>query len=125
MAEINQKYVLIIEDTESDSKIIAAGLDKEGIKWKLARNSVEALQISQEAPPALIILDIMLPGLNGFKLIKLFKANSLLQEIPVIILSVMDTDSSREQAKRIGAAEYFIKPLKSEKFVTSLKKHLY
>jgi len=124
MAEANTKYVLIIEDTEADRKAITACLDKDGVSWKLAGNSVEALQISQEAPPMLIILDILLPGLNGFKLMKLFKSNSLLQEIPVIILSVMDTDSSREQAKKTGAAEYLTKPLNSEKLLIVLKQYL-
>jgi len=117
------KYILIVEDTDKDGIILAGYLDKKGITHKLVKNSVEAMQTAQETTPALIIMDVMLPGMNGLKLTQLFKTDEVLKDVPVVVLSVIDNPANKEIAKRIGVNEYLSKPFTTAKFEVVLKKY--
>jgi CheY-like chemotaxis protein len=118
------RYVLVIEDTKQDSDAIAACLEKRGLSYKLAKNSSEALQIAQGSTPMLIILDLVLPGINGFKVAQLLKKDEILKDVPILVTSILDKPSDKELARQIGIAEYMTKPISGDKFRDTLSKYV-
>ena len=84
-------------------------LKAEGFTIVQASNGEEALAKAKEIKPAIILLDIMMPKVNGFDVLKSLKANPDLKEIPVIVLSALIQDVDRAEGKRLGAADYIVK----------------
>jgi len=106
-----KNYVLVIEDDEKDEAMITECLKKEGWEFIVAKNGTDALRLAQENTPGLIILDLMLPGVNGFKLAQIFKADMALKETPIIVLSVLNTTDKSALIKRLGVEEQLAKPV--------------
>ena len=107
MAE--NKHVLVVEDDPFYSKIYKTKLAKEGIESELVSNGNEALNAVKANRPGLILLDLIMPGKDGFETLAELKADKATENIPVIVLSNL---SQAEDIKRIldlGAVEYFVK----------------
>ena len=118
------KYVLIIEDEKKDSDKIAASFDNLSIPYKVATNASGALQTASQGVPAVIIMDLMLPGLNGFKLGRLLKADERFKDAPIIVISELDSAANTESAKQIGIEEYLVKPVDLKKLLEIVKKYI-
>lgn len=103
------KKILIVEDDTFISKMYELKLNKLSYQPKIAENGQEALQIIEEWSPDLILLDLILPVLDGFETLKKLKANEKLKKIPVIILSNLDQKDSIEKGLGLGADDYIIK----------------
>ena len=121
---MKDKYVLIIEDSKNESDAVSAYLEKLGVEYKVAVNGTDALRLAQETPPVLMLMDLMLPGLNGFKLIHLLKSDDKLKEVPIIVMSILNGENNKSMAKELGAIEYLVKPLQPGEFADMLKKYL-
>lgn len=106
-----KKKILIVEDDENLVEMYKEKLKLEGFSVKVALDGKKALaKISQK--PDLILLDILMPGLNGFEVLKRIKANRELDEIPVIVLTNVGSesfDSDKNLAISLGAVDYMIK----------------
>jgi CheY-like chemotaxis protein len=102
------KQILLVEDDLDLQKIYAEKLKSEGYEIQIAIEVSQALSVLEETKPALILLDIMLPGkMNGFEMLERIKKDERFKDTPVIILTNLDTE--KEQALAIGAADYLIK----------------
>lgn len=105
---IKMKYhVLIVEDQMEIVKIITKYLEKENYTYQIANNGIEALDLIANEKHHLIILDIMLPGINGFEILKSVRSHS---DIPVIMLTAMESEIDRLKGFDLGADDYVIKP---------------
>lgn len=102
--------VIVVEDETFLSKILSERLEDEGFKRvDVAGNGEEALQKIKTAPPSIILLDMILPKMNGFEVLKALKADPALNMIPVLVLSNLGQDQDITQAKSLGAADYIVK----------------
>ena len=107
----DQTKVLIVEDDKFLSELISTKLDKEGFSINLAGDGETALKKAEEFKPEIILLDIMLPGMDGFEVLEKLKSHSdtNLKNTPVIILSNFGQESKVERGLQLGAVDYLVK----------------
>jgi len=101
--------VLIIDDEPSICQMYKIGLESEEIKVLTACDGQTGLEIAQKEIPNLILLDIIMPKLNGFDILKLLKDNPVTKEIPVFLLTNLPQESGGEKGTQLGAAGYLVK----------------
>ncbi len=114
------KKILVIEDSETMLKLISSILKKEGFDVFEARNGWEGLEKANELLPDLIISDIIMPGLDGFNLLKQLKKYPLINKIPLIFLSGKDDVLSVDEGISLGASAFLTKPLDTENFLETI-----
>lgn len=117
---ISEKSILIIEDTQSLSFIMKFDLEKSGFKTFTATNGKSGIEIAKEDQPDLILLDVMLPGINGFETCKRLKADETTKGIPVIILSVKSQHEDILKGLEVGATSYIVKSAGFEKIYNKI-----
>ncbi len=117
-----KKRLLLVEDELSLSKLIKLNLEIKGYDVTLATNGRKALQLMDEAYFDLVILDLMLPLLNGLDVLTAIRVTN--SEIPVIITSAKDTSSDRIEGLKQGADDYLIKPFEIEELYLRIQKLL-
>jgi DNA-binding response OmpR family regulator len=103
------KKILVIEDDKFLQKIIDAKLSKEGYDVLISIDGEEGMKSIKENRPDLILLDIILPGINGFEVLARIKSDPSTSEIPVIILSNLGEKVDIDKALKMGAADYLVK----------------
>lgn len=125
MADSNeqQAMVLIVDDVPSNVQILAHQLSAI-YQVKVATNGVDALEIAQNNQPDLILLDVMMPGMDGFETCRRLKANKITQKIAVIFLTGMQAESDEELGLNLGAVDYIIKPLALPIIKARIRNHI-
>ncbi len=116
------KKILVIEDSETMLKLISAILKKEGFEVFEAKNGWEGLEKANDLLPDLIVSDIIMPGLDGFNLLKQLKKYPLINKIPLIFLSGKDDVLSVDEGISLGASAFLTKPLDAENFIQTINK---
>lgn len=106
---MQNKKILIVEDDQFLANLASGKLESEGFNIELAMDGESAMQKVAETKPDLIILDILLPGINGFDVLQKLKKNPEHKNIPVILLTNLGKAEDIEQGRRLGAADYLIK----------------
>lgn len=107
MAE--KKLVLVIEDDPFYSNIYRMKLEKENIRAEVAVSGDAGIAIARKEKPALILTDLIMPGKDGFEILRELKADPNLKDVPVIVLSNLSQEEDMRRAKELGAAEYLVK----------------
>lgn len=102
--------ILIVDDTPDNLRLLSNLLTAEGYKVRKVTDAQWALQAALLSPPDLILLDIIMPGMNGYDVCRLLKASESTRPIPVIFLSVNDDALDKVQAFRAGGVDYITKP---------------
>ena len=121
--EKNQK-ILMIEDEPAFLRMMKRRLEYEGYQVVTAQNGLDGLSVARIENPDLIILDIMLPGLDGHKVCRMIKSDSNLRSIPVAMLTSRDLESDADMAKKCGANAFIVKTTKTEIVVDIIQKLL-
>ena len=103
--------VLVVDDTESARKTIRAHLNRPGFEVHDVASGAAALEFLATEEPDVILLDVMMPDLDGFETCALIKADPRLDSIPVVMCTALDTQSDRNAGLRAGADEFLTKPL--------------
>jgi DNA-binding response OmpR family regulator len=103
------KTILIIEDDKFLRELIAQKLIKEGYEISEAIDGEEAMKKVREEKPNLVLLDLILPGIDGFEVLSKMKEDPALAQIPVIILSNLGQKEDVERGLKLGAVDYLIK----------------
>jgi DNA-binding response OmpR family regulator len=106
-----EKTVLIIEDEDDIRSFIARVLQLEGYKVLEASDATTGMEIIRETPVSLVLLDLRLPGPDGWSILREIKRNPELAKIPVVVLTAIAETIQRKKTLRMGAASYLIKPL--------------
>lgn len=114
------KHILCVDDEEFICKMIQFNLKKEGYTSSSCSNGYEALELAQKIPFDLAILDIMMPQMNGFKLIS--KLKELYPSLPVIFLTAKKSEDSLVTGFELGAEEFLTKPFKLAELNIKIKR---
>jgi DNA-binding response OmpR family regulator len=105
----DKKTILLVEDDAFVSDIYHTKLSQEGYNLMIAENGLEALKKIEEKIPDLILLDIVMPYMDGIEVLKKLKENEEWKKIPVIILTNLSQKEEVEEGLKIGANDYLIK----------------
>ena len=107
----NPKKILVVDDTPDIVQFLVVRLRSEGFDTLTAYNGFDALEITRKEKPDLIILDVMMPQLNGFQVCRKIKQDTELVHIPVIFLTAKDQPSDRFWGEEVGSSAYLTKPV--------------
>lgn len=109
MTDDKKKKILIVEDEKSLSLMYKTEFEEDGYHVLIADNGAKGLEMAVKEKPDLIILDIIMPELNGFTVLKRLKANESTKDIPVVILTVLSAEEKKEEGEKLGATAYLVK----------------
>ncbi|WP_138418957.1 response regulator transcription factor [Aquibacillus sediminis] len=112
-------HIYVVEDDPNIRDIVSAYLSKEGYQLSLANNAEDAWELSQNDPPDMWILDIMLPGMDGYELCKKIRQTS---EVPIIIISAKDDEVDKILGLELGSDDYLTKPFSPRELVARVKR---
>lgn len=116
--------VLIVDDNPNNLRVLEGLLRGAGYKVRPALNGEAALRAVQAAPPDLILLDIRMPGLDGFSVCRQLKADAATREIPVIFISALQDAEDKTQAFHVGGVDYIVKPFEATEVLARVRTHL-
>ncbi len=115
--------VLVVEDDPEINRLIGAYIEFAGYHYIPALDGGQALARAREYRPAIVILDLMLPDLSGWEVCRRLKCNGDTLDVPIIILTALDSEDSRQEGLRLGAAEYMTKPFNPDELLAVLQKY--
>ena len=118
---MSRQSVLVVEDEEDIMEVIRFNLEKEGYEVHQALSGEKALQVIENNLPSLILLDLMLPGINGLDLCRIFKQNDRTKAIPVIMLTAKSEDADIVAGLEMGAEDYITKPFSPRVLVARVR----
>lgn len=119
-----KKKILVVEDSSTTRKVISITLGQKGYDIIEAKDGLEALSRLNEEKPDLILLDIILPKMDGYKILSIIKSNAVFKDIPVIMLTSRDGFVHKVKGKLAGSAAYLTKPFDPKVLVETIGKHL-
>ena len=102
--------VLVVDDIPDNVELLACALEDQGFEVLRAINGIEALQIAASSKPDVIMLDVMMPGIDGIEVCRRLKADPELEPIPVIMVSALEGDIDLMKGLAAGAQDYIVKP---------------
>ena len=118
---MSRQSVLVVEDEEDIMEVIRFNLEKEGYEVNQALSGEKALQVIENNLPSLVLLDLMLPGINGLDLCRIFKQNDRTKAIPVIMLTAKSEDADIVAGLEMGAEDYITKPFSPRVLVARVR----
>ncbi len=108
--ESDRAVVLVVDDNEANRDLLARRLKRQGYATVVARDGIEALELIRDRPFDLVLLDIMMPRMNGYQVLEQLKADPDLRDIPVLVVSALDDIDSVVKCIQLGAEDYLPKP---------------
>lgn len=115
-----ERRILIVDDELDFSELVQYRLADSGYRFLAVTNSTDALNAAWGSPPDLILLDLLLPDLDGLSVCEIFTRHPATLNIPIIMISAVGTDVTRYSAQVAGAREFFSKPVDFEKLKAAL-----
>ncbi len=122
--EYKNADILIIDDTPAELKLLNGLLKAEGYKVRLIPDGKTALNAIDNKPPALILLDINMPDMNGYEVCKKLKSSPKTRDIPIIFLTANTEIEDIAKGFKLGAVDYVTKPFNSDELLVRIKTHL-
>lgn len=113
--------ILIVDDDKFVRRILREAFEQEGMACHEANNGLEALRLAREIHPDAIILDVMLPGLDGYKICRMLKYDENFADISIVMVTSRARQSDRDTGYHTGADEYITKPFKPKEVVAAVK----
>ncbi len=118
------KRILVVEDSPTTRKVIAITLGQQGYEVIEAKDGLEALGKLNDRPPHLVLLDIVLPGMDGYAILDIIRKQERFRNVPVILLTSKDGVLSKWKGRWAGSTAYLTKPFDPGKLVATIEKHL-
>jgi putative two-component system response regulator len=123
--DFSQRATILVVDDTPENLTLMSGLLKDAYKVKVANNGEKALQIAaSDSPPELILLDIMMPGMDGYEVCRRLKGDPSTADIPVIFLTARSDMEDEQKGLELGAVDYIIKPISPPIVMVRIKNHL-
>ncbi len=118
------EQILLVDDNTTNLQILHETLAGLGHKFLIAKDGESALTIAHKAKPSLILLDIMMPGIDGFEVCRRLKADPETEAIPVIFFTALDDTKDKVKGFDLGAVDYVSKPFQAEEVIARVNTHL-
>ena len=115
------KSILVIDDEPSIGRVVQFKLQQEGFKVRVATDGLEGLAYINEEKPDLILLDLMMPGMDGFEVCRRLRAVPETMTTPVIILTARGQEMDRIRGVELGVLDFFTKPFSPQKLLERVK----
>jgi len=115
------KSILVIDDEPSIGRVVQFKLQQEGFKVSVATDGLEGLAKVNEEKPDLILLDLMMPGMDGFEVCRRLRASPETVATPVIILTARGQEMDRIRGVELGVLDFFTKPFSPQKLLERVK----
>ena len=120
----SKKKVLMADDSKTALMMATTALRAMPYEIVTAADGEEALQKALASPPDAVVLDVMMPKLDGFEVCRRLRASDTTKHLPIIMLTTRGESQNRETGRDCGATEYLTKPLDTAEFLRKLKAHL-
>lgn len=117
-------FILIVDDNPTNLAVLSQTLKSAGFAVRVAEDGESALQLVARKPPALILLDVQMPGIDGFETCKKLKADPKTQAIPIIFLTALTDVQNKVKGLSLGAVDYISKPFEQEEVLARVRVHL-
>lgn len=124
MASNLQATILIVDDSPTNLSVLFEYLNRARLKVVIAQDGLSAIKRIQHIVPDLILLDIMMPGMDGFETLRQLKANNITKEIPVIFMTALNDAVDEVKGLKLGAVDYITKPVQGEIVLARINTHL-
>ena len=124
MSSKNNINILIVDDSLEHIRIASSILKSLKYPIRVANNGMTALKLIKEQIPTLILLDIIMPKINGFEICNIIKKNPLYQDIAIIFMTADQDEESIQKGFSLGAQDYVVKPYKSSELIARVKTHI-
>ena len=121
----SKESILIVDDTPANLQLLAQMLSEQGYKVRMAQDGTMALMSIQSSPPDLILLDIMMPELNGYEVCSKLKASSFTKDIPIIFISALNEVFDKVKAFEVGGVDYITKPFQAQEVLARVEHQLH
>jgi len=119
-----ENTILVVDDTPTNLQVLFDLLSEQGYRVAIAKNGETALQRLQTSQPNLILLDVMMPGIDGFETCQRLKANSATCDIPVLFMTALSDSVDKVKGLSLGAVDYITKPIQHEEVLARIRVHL-
>lgn len=114
------KRVLVVDDSPTEAYQISHILNKHGYEVVAAESGEAAVEMAREQVPDLVLMDIVMPGINGFQATRQLTKNPKTSEIPVIMVTTKNQQSDREWSRKQGARGYLVKPVPEKDLIDTI-----
>lgn len=119
-----QQPILIVDDNPTNLKVLSKTLSQVGLEIAIANNGESALTVAANDLPALILLDVTMPGIDGFETCRRFKANPITAAIPIIFMTALSETVNKVKGFNLGAVDYITKPFEEQEVLARVRLHL-
>lgn len=116
--------ILLIEDDQAAASLWEIALKREGYQVITAKDGLQGLKLAQAQRPDLVLLDLMLPGIDGFEICNRLRSDSVTADIPILIISAKSQESDKRTAFKLGATAYFVKPFAIKELIATIRETL-
>lgn len=123
-ADTKELSIVIVDDMPDNLRLLTNILKGKGYKVRPAPNGARALATVSKEPPELILLDIMMPGMDGYEVCRQLKADERTKDIPIIFLSALNEVFDKVKAFKVGGVDFITKPFQMEEVLARVKTHL-
>lgn len=103
-------HVLIVDDNEANREVLSRRLERHGYSFAAAEDGIQAMEMMRSQPFDIVMLDIMMPRMNGYQVLEAMKADPALSDLPVIVVSAVSELESIVRCVELGAEDYLFKP---------------
>ena len=116
--------ILIVDDSPSQIAIFTKLLEKNGYEHIVAEDGASGVAVAKSAKPDLILMDVVMPELNGFQATRKLTQDPETKDIPIIMVTTKDQETDRVWGQRQGAKGFMVKPVEEEVLIAEIEKHL-
>ncbi|MEH1951470.1 MAG: response regulator [Nostoc sp.] len=117
-------FILIVDDNPTNLSLLCEALNSEGFRFRVAVDGESAIAQVERNQPELILLDVQMPGIDGFETCRRLKANPVTQNIPIIFTTALADTESKTKGFSLGAVDYIPKPFAQEEVIARVRVHL-
>lgn len=121
---MDKKRILLVDDEKDLAYAVGLQLEANNFEVLLASDGQEALDIARRKKPDLIILDLMLPKIDGFKVCRMLKFDEKYKNIPIILFTARAQEADKKLGKEVGADSYITKPFDSKELLDKIKEFI-